>query len=68
VAEVNSETNLISVSLSYSINTSVLQEAGTNVVEYQIPDNISAKKAYSGSVMDGDTVVGTYTISADGLI
>ncbi|MCD7882432.1 MAG: Cna B-type domain-containing protein [Lachnospiraceae bacterium] len=68
VAEVNSETNLISVSLSYSINTSVLQEAGTNIVEYQIPDNISAKKAYSGSVMDGDTVVGTYTISADGLI
>lgn len=67
-AKVEEGTSLISVSLSYSINTSVLQEAGTNIVEYQIPDNISAKKAYSGSVMDGDTVVGTYTISVDGLI
>ncbi|MCD7834728.1 MAG: Cna B-type domain-containing protein [Lachnospiraceae bacterium] len=67
-AEVDSDTNAIMVSLSYKINTSVLQEAGTNVVTYQIPDNISAKKEYSGSVMDGNTVVGSYTISTDGLI
>lgn len=67
-AEVDSDTNAIMVSLSYKINTSVLQEAGTNIVTYQIPDNISAKKEYSGSVMDGNTVVGSYTISTDGLI
>lgn len=66
VSEPN-DSNVLSVNLSYQINTSVLYN-NTNVVTYQLPSAITPLKQYTGPVYDNGTAVGTYVVNQDGSI
>lgn len=61
------EGDTIRVLLSYSLPANTVGE-NNKVVYYQVPDGVSLAKEESGIVYDGDTPVGTYTISQNGYI
>lgn len=59
----------VKVSLSYQMDSSVLKAKGTNQITYQLPEGINPILDYSGNVYNRKgEVVGTYTVSKEGLI
>lgn len=57
----------VRVNLTYTIPPGVVHE-NSRIIHYQLPAGIGLSEASTGSVMNGETQVGTYTISEDGLI
>ena len=57
----------VRVNLTYTIPPGVVHENSRNI-HYRLPAGIGLSEASTGSVMNGETQVGTYTISEDGLI
>lgn len=57
----------VRVNLTYTIPPGIVHE-NSRIIHYQLPAGIGLSEASTGSVMNGETQVGTYTISEDGLI
>ncbi|MCD7743949.1 MAG: Cna B-type domain-containing protein [Lachnospiraceae bacterium] len=58
----------VKVSIDYQIYSQILTSAGTTTLTYQLPTGINPINAYGGTVYDGTTAVGTYTITKEGKI
>lgn len=57
----------VRVEINYMIPANTVG-ANNQTIHYQLPDGIRLSREESGTVYDGETPVGTYVISADGLI
>lgn len=57
----------VRVNLTYTIPPGVVHE-NSRTIHYQLPAGIGLSEASTGAVMNGETQVGIYTISEDGLI
>ena len=59
----------VKVSIDYRIYAAVLENQGTNVLTYQIPEGINPNEQYEGVVYDNKgKAVGVYNITTDGKI
>ena len=68
VTEIEKNQN-VKVSINYKIYASVLQNAGTTQLTYQLPEGIIPNDEYKGTVYDDNgNDVGTYTITKNGEI
>ncbi len=57
----------VRVEIHYTIPTGVMG-ADNQTIHYQLPDGIRLSQQEQGTVYDGQTPIGTYTITQDGLI
>lgn len=57
----------VRVNIDYSLQEGIVG-SGNKEIHYQMPDGITLNEETGGTVYDGSTPVGTYTITEDGLI